>query len=407
MILESELQLISETMNRFGIRVTLLDSNRPVMDYADQLLAVLSLSHQHRLLTWKQLLPALQPATVYTVCDFINCCYTYLLLPKLGQETLLFIGPYLSEGLSEEKLLEQAEAWGLPQSRQRQLEKFYGSLPLMDGHSHFHILLETFFIHLWGQDGYTTQQISQAALYESLPLQSDLPISDQAQEQFDLELMEKRYAQENTLMEAVRLGQMQKIEALLPRIQNSAFQQRLPDQVRNIKNYCIISNTLMRKAAEQGGVHPIYLDRVSSGFALKIEQLTDARQAGEMVIQIARAYCRLVQEHATKSYCPTVQRAVLLIDGDLSADLSLSALAQRLNVSRSYLSTLFKEQTGMTLTQYVTRQRLRYARKLLKTTRLQVQTVAAYCGILDMHYFTKLFRQEVGMTPRQYRDSMI
>ena len=40
--------------------------------------------------------------------------------------------------------------------------------------------------------------------------------------------------------------------------------------LRSAKNYSIIMNTLLRKAAENGGVHPVYLDRVSSEFAIKM-----------------------------------------------------------------------------------------------------------------------------------------
>ncbi len=57
----------------------------------------------------------------------------------------------------------------------------------------------------------------------------------------------------------------------------------------------------------------------------------------------------------------------------------------------------------MTLTDYVNKNRIAYARKLLKSTTLSIQDVAASSGIPDIHYFTRLFRRETGISPRAYR----
>ena len=115
-------------------------------------------------------------------------------------------------------------------------------------------------------------------------------------------------------------------------------------------------NTLLRKAAERGGVHPIHLDKISSDFALKIELFTSVEQGNELMTEMFRDYCRLVREKAS-SYSPLVKSAVTAIDSDLSAELSLSALAKQLNVSSVYLSTVFKKETGKTISQYIREKR--------------------------------------------------
>ena len=76
------------------------------------------------------------------------------------------------------------------------------------------------------------------------------------------------------------------------------------------------------------------------------------------------------------------------------------------NVSAGYLSSLFKQETGETLTEHVNRKRVKFAMRLLGTTRLQVQTIAQHCGILDVHYFSKVFKKYAGMTPKEYRNSL-
>ena len=62
-----------------------------------------------------------------------------------------------------------------------------------------------------------------------------------------------------------------------------------------------------------------------------------------------------------------------------------------------------KEETGLTLTDYVNEKRVRQAIHLLQTTRLQVQAVAQRCGFQDPNYFVRLFKKKTGVTPAQYR----
>ena len=92
-----------------------------------------------------------------------------------------------------------------------------------------------------------------------------------------------------------------------------------------------------------------------------------------------------------------------MIGADLSADLSLNSLAEALTLSPSYLSDLFHRETGPTLYQYINEQRMRLAAELLDSTALQIQTIAQHCGVLDVQYFSKLFKKHIGMTPKEYR----
>ena len=219
----------------------------------------------------------------------------------------------------------------------------------------------------------------------------------------NMRTMELRYDYENELMRTVSQGLLHRAEQMMGSMNQLNMERRGGDPVRSMKNYCIICNTLMRKAAEQGGVHPVYLDSVSKGFALRIEETDSAERAGKLMNEMVQSYCRLVKRHAMNHYSSVIQRTITYIDADLSGDLSLRNLAQAQNVNASYLSSLFKKETGETVTEHVNRKRMEHAIHLLQSTRLQVQTVAQHCGISDLNYFSKLFKKHVGMTPREYR----
>ena len=148
----------------------------------------------------------------------------------------------------------------------------------------------------------------------------------------------------------------------------------------------------------------MYLDSLSSSFATHIEQTPTTSKILLLMKDMFSSYCRLVRKHSTSKYSPIVQQAILVIESEISEDLSLSKLAKLQNISSGYLATLFKKETGKTVTQFVKEKRMNYASDLLATTHLQIQTIASHCGIMDVQYFSKTFKAIKGMTPKEYRE---
>lgn len=82
----------------------------------------------------------------------------------------------------------------------------------------------------------------------------------------------------------------------------------------------------------------------------------------------------------------------------------LARMAEALYVSPSHLSRVFHQETGVTLTEYLTARRLREACLLLKATRLPVREIAGRIGLNNQPYFARLFRTHLGVTPLRYRN---
>lgn len=98
-----------------------------------------------------------------------------------------------------------------------------------------------------------------------------------------------------------------------------------------------------------------------------------------------------------------VKNAVEYIARHFSEDISLASVADTLHVNTSYLSTLFRQVTGMTFKEYLNRVRIEEAARLLSNTDYPVMEIAIACGYKDQSYFTKVFKKLTGLTPRQYR----
>ncbi|MBR5310981.1 MAG: AraC family transcriptional regulator [Oscillospiraceae bacterium] len=354
----------------------------------------------------KRLLDSVEKNTIFEYTDIFGCSYMFMLLPETEKEIFL-IGPYVSELPERKDIMEIAEKLNITPTHLRELEQFYSSVPVLPESSHLFALLDSFGGLIWdGSENFEFRKISR----ENIEQASFAPVikkdvSDAEKSAWNIQMIEKRYEYENEIFRAVSQGQYQKVALLVSNLNQLSFEKRLSDPIRNLKNYCIITNTILRKAAQEGGVHPFYLDRISSEFAAKIELIPSIESGKDLITDMFRSYCRLVRNHTMKHYSPPVQRTITAIDSDLTANLTLNALASAQNLSPSYLSALFSQETGQTLTEYVNQKRVKLAMRLLATTKLQIQTIAQHCGILDVHYFSKVFKKAVGLTPKQYRES--
>lgn len=341
--------------------------------------------------------------TVYRLRDSFECNYRIILLPETLTPTLLFIGPYLSETLPEGRIAELGEQNGISPREQRYLSEYYLSLPILDDNSPLLTMFNIFCEKIWRSPTFVIKDITKGFSTPEPPIAKTLLNATPDDTLLNIRAIERRYSFENEMIRAVSLGQAHMENHFVAAFRDAFFEKRAPDPLRNAKNYAIIMNTLLRKAAESGGVHPIYLDRISSEFAAKIENLPSLSENADLMCEMFRTYCRLVRKNSLKTYSTVVKDAILIIDADLSADISPNVIAESLGISLGYLSAVFRKETGQTLTEYLRARRMEYAKHLLSTTNLQIQSVALHCGILDVHYFSKLFKRVYQKTPTEYR----
>ena len=399
---EPELMLLRETLRKCRLQTLITELASPLADRREMMHPFLR-DRIPQGFTVYDALPQIRDGVMYRLQDSFGQHFIITALPELGNPAVLIIGPYLTQFPSDRMLMEIAEQNGVLPTQQKQLRKTYEGIPVLTDGSQLFALLEAFGERIWGGGSFLIEDVNHAIPGIHDLLQDPASVSE-TDIVWNMRSMEQRYAYENELMDAVSRGQSHKMDLLLNSFSAFTFEQRLANPLRNAKNYCIIMNTLLRKAAERGGVHPVYLDKASSDFASGIEELDNLDKVLPLMQRMFRGYCMLVRKHSMKDYSPPVQKAIACIDADLAGDLSLSNLSAALNISGSYLSTLFKKEMGQTLTEFINRRRIDHAKHLLRATRLQIQTVAQHCGIMDVHYFSKVFRKHTGLSPKQYRE---
>lgn len=122
----------------------------------------------------------------------------------------------------------------------------------------------------------------------------------------------------------------------------------------------------------------------------------------ELVKGITSSLAKLLEGEAKRNL-EQITEAKLYIERNYMENLSLEDLGTHLGFNPTYFSSLFKKETGTSFVEYLIKVRMEKAKDLLKDPDLKVQDVCLMVGYNDVRYFRKLFIQNTGLSPNEYR----
>ncbi|HEY5586952.1 MAG TPA: response regulator [Ruminiclostridium sp.] len=110
--------------------------------------------------------------------------------------------------------------------------------------------------------------------------------------------------------------------------------------------------------------------------------------------------------NSAQKYRKIIELAVEFINNNYSHDITLKQIAEVLYMNPNYLCDLFRQETGIHFSNYITQIRINNAKELL-TTRAELRSyeIAELVGYKDAKYFTQVFKKQVGVTPTEYREN--
>lgn len=100
-----------------------------------------------------------------------------------------------------------------------------------------------------------------------------------------------------------------------------------------------------------------------------------------------------------------ISEAMGYIENNYAKKINLTLISNHINLSPFHFSRLFKKETGYSPYEYITKIRLEHAKRLLKNTSLQVKEIASDCGFLSESNFVYSFHRNVGISPRDFRNT--
>ena len=104
---------------------------------------------------------------------------------------------------------------------------------------------------------------------------------------------------------------------------------------------------------------------------------------------------------------PHVNRIKQYIMDNLSSKMSIKEIADEVHLAPQYACTLFKKNTGMTIVEFVDRERIDLAKRLMLVSNSPIYEIAGRCGFSDYNYFSNIFKKIAGISAREYRKSNV
>ena len=210
---------------------------------------------------------------------------------------------------------------------------------------------------------------------------------------------------ENVLMDIVSRGDTAALKSWLN--QASAVQSGTiaKDQLRQFQNVFIVTATLASRAAIRGGMREDDAFSLSDAYIQRVELLTSHDKILNLQFHMLLEFTEQVEQlhrgnHATKLTLDVAN----YVRHHLSEPISVDAMAEELYLSRPYLSAKFKQETGLTLTDYILNEKTEEATRLLRYSDKSASAIASYLGFSSHGHFIKVFKKYAGLTPQEYRD---
>lgn len=349
--------------------------------------------------------PLLTSKGLQTILENMKCYNLYEIEDLLGVHFFSFlyngdpiwVGPFVTKEWEDSAAKVCLMGVGLPTSYLLPYKLYYCCYGLMDQITATRTITGAITALSSDAPPYSRQRFS-ATLGHSLP---DL----YTREPLDFDSAVRRYDLENRFLVFIEKGNTEAALETWERLGNipSVKELSVPGLPGMIANITAL-RTLMRKAAERGGVHPAIVDAISVTYAQKSYNARSQEELMRIIPAMIREFSDAVHSVLAKHYSSAIRHAVNYLKLHISQEIDVKQLATMVNYTPNYFGRRFKTETGVTVAQYLAQERCSVAADLLIQTDLPVQDISAHVGYLDNNYFAKVFKNCMGETPSTYRN---
>lgn len=210
---------------------------------------------------------------------------------------------------------------------------------------------------------------------------------------------------EHEITDMISHGDTQRLKewiAHVPSLQNGIL---AADQLRQIKNTFVVSATLFSRAAIQGGMDSEEALGLSDSYIMRAEQLYTQAAITDLQYNMVLEFAEQVQRIRMNEYPSKLAiQAANYVRRHLSEPMDTEKMAKAFYMSRTYFSAKFRQETGMTLTDFILSEKTKEAMRLLTYSDKKAAAISSYLGFSSQSHFSRVFRKYAGCTPQEYRE---
>ncbi len=175
--------------------------------------------------------------------------------------------------------------------------------------------------------------------------------------------------------------------------------------LETIKSRVVELVVVLSRATIDAGADMQEIFLFNNNYFHEIEQFTSIEQLSVWLTGVMHRFINYSFDFTQVKHSDVVYKVMEYVKQNFHRKISLDDVARTVYLSRSYLSSIFKEETGQSLFSYINKVRVEKSKLYLLDNSVALVDIAALCGFEDQSYFTKVFKKETGLSPKKYRDS--
>lgn len=173
---------------------------------------------------------------------------------------------------------------------------------------------------------------------------------------------------------------------------------------RTFEYNTVAAIALFSRAAIEGGVKPDDAYDLSEVLIQELEKTKTVQEVHEIYWLSERMFAKMVHRVRAKNKPYQIEKCRAYIGENIFRKITVAEVAEYVGLHPHYLSTLFAEHEGITLKDYIQREKVNGACHLLRFSNLSVSEIALRFGYKSQSKFTEIFRKWQAMTPTEYRN---
>ena len=207
---------------------------------------------------------------------------------------------------------------------------------------------------------------------------------------------------EKELLAKVRTGNVKEVKALLNEIIGyTLFSEG--GKIESVRIRAVELTTLLSRVAVDGGARADSIYELNNQFLVQLYKDQEIEELCLHLQDVLEGFMGAMFYEKDKGN-PYIRKALRYIADHYSEHLTLERVAEEVQLSPSYFSTLFRQIVGTSFREYLCKIRVEESKRLLLSTDYSLADIAISMGFPDQSYFSKVFKQIVGITPGKFRN---
>lgn len=173
----------------------------------------------------------------------------------------------------------------------------------------------------------------------------------------------------------------------------------------NIKYHFVVTTAMITRYCIDGGLEAEQAYRLSDFYILKMDSCNTIRQVADLHHEMAKDFTgKMVLFKKSSILSKPVMQCVNYIYSHIKERITISTLADYTELSENYLSRIFKQNLGVSISDYIREKKIEKATHLLRYSDKSLIDIANYLSFSSQSHFIKTFENFMGITPKKYRD---